>query len=83
VNSSATTNDLNDLFLDFHGKEVYDFEVNGSKILSHNVNFNKHRIQIPQSYLLPNSINRVNFKFSNTYVNNSAGLHKYVDPKDN
>ena len=35
-------------------------------------------------YLFPDPLakNTVTIKFENSYVNNSAGLHRFVDPKD-
>jgi len=45
--------------------------------------FRKHRIYIGQSgakaldLLNPHSTNTVTIKFENSYVNNSAGLHRY------
>ena len=38
---------------------------------------------LPKNYLKSNAFNRVNIVFETDYVNNSQGLHKFVDPSDN
>jgi len=55
--------------------------VNGKEVLEADLSFEKHRITF-NSHLNLGASNEVTFKFQNTFVDNSAGLHKYVDPKD-
>jgi aminopeptidase N len=75
------------LFLEFHGNGIYEFDVNGHKIPLNDLDFNKHRINFGKHLLQPlpavaASHHTVTIKFENSYVNNSAGLHRFVDPKD-
>jgi aminopeptidase N len=72
-----------DLFIDFHGEEIQEVSINGERVPLKDVSFSKHRIHIGQHYLHPDAINTVSVKFLNSYVNNSAGLHRFQDPKDN
>jgi aminopeptidase N len=47
------------------------------------IEFLNHRITVQNQKLLkPGAENTMSFMFENTFVNNSAGLHKFVDPKD-
>lgn len=47
------------------------------------VAFLDHRIKVQNEALLQKGKeNSIDFVFENTYVDNSAGLHRYVDPKD-
>jgi aminopeptidase N len=61
---------------------VREVEVNGEKVHPSAVKFEKHRVHLPSSLLNSQMVNRVSFKFYNTYVNNSAGFHKFTDPVD-
>jgi len=70
------------LFLDFQGESIYDFRVNGTRVDDSAVEFSQHKIQIPKYYLKPNQTNSLRLKFTNTYVTNSAGLHRFEDPYD-
>jgi len=73
-----------DLFLDFHGEEINEVQINGVNVPLGKVAFRKHRIYIAEDVDLldPHAINTVTIKFTNSYVNNSAGLHRSVDAKD-
>ena len=45
--------------------------------------FENHTIKVTnEGFLKQDEVNNISFKFENTYVDNSAGLHKYIDPKD-
>ena len=46
--------------------------------------FQDHRIKFTEceELLKAEGVNEVQFEFKNTFVDNSAGLHKYVDFKD-
>lgn len=74
--------DKDELFLDFQGVGVTDLLINGTKIRQPNINFSKHRIGLPSYNLNANQMNRVSLRFTNKYVSNSAGLHRYEDPSD-
>jgi hypothetical protein len=69
-----------DLYLDYHGTAIAELIVNNVKIKKANIDFSKHKIQIPRYNLKSNSLNKVSLKFTNKYVTNSAGFHRYVDP---
>ncbi len=56
--------------------------INGTKIPLNKVNFHNHRLYIGHELLEPNIVNTVEIKFTNSYVNNSAGFHRSVDAKD-
>lgn len=58
--------------------------INGTQVPLAKVAFRKHRIYIADDVELlnPQSVNTVTIKFTNSYVNNSAGLHRSVDAKD-
>jgi hypothetical protein len=61
---------------------VTELRVNNSIIPKSSIKFSKHRLYIPHKYLQTKDINKVEIKFENEYVRNSAGLHKFVDPAD-
>jgi aminopeptidase N len=73
-----------DLFLDFQGQEISHIKVNDQSVASDaDVTFLDHRIKVQNEALLQKGKeNTIEFVFENTYVDNSAGLHRYVDPKD-
>ena len=57
--------------------------VNGVEVKEEDASFSHHRIKIlNESLLNQGQDNTISFQFQNTFVDNSAGLHKYVDPKD-
>lgn len=70
------------LFLDFEGLSVKDMYVNDQKVKDSDLVMSHGRILLPYRYLISNGINKVSLKFENEYVQNSAGLHKFVDPVD-
>ena len=71
------------LFLDFHGRHIYDVSINGEQADQADLQFTEHRVKVVKESLLKiGQQNEIEFKFENTFVDNSAGLHKYVDPKD-
>eukprot|EP00347_Sterkiella_histriomuscorum_P001356 403372348 len=82
VAEQANKDDIDKLFLDFHGKSVSDMHINEKTIPFTSIKFSKHRLMIPVDTLNINKMNHITLKFKNTYVDNSAGLHKYVDPVD-
>ena len=65
-----------DVYVDFQGNAVSNFNLNGESITS-DIKFEKHKIWIPAEKL--KSDNRLVFCFKNSYVTNSAGLHYYKD----
>ena len=81
VKITFTLGQVQGLFLDFHGKQVSKFQINGQTakavFLDHRIKFDED-----EQLLKADSVNEVQFEFQNTYVDNSAGLHKYVDLKD-
>lgn len=59
-------------------------KINGKDVSQTDLEFLDHRIKVTNDQLLlENKQNEIDFAFENTFVDNSAGLHKYVDPKDN
>ena len=70
--------DEKDLFFDFQGKAIASLSVNGEEM---DCNFKGQRVMIPKDPLKVGK-NEVSFKFKNTYVQNSAGLHWFKDPQD-
>ena len=70
------------LFVDFQGKEISKVKVNQSFFGRDSVQFEGHRVKLPSSADWRAKNNVVEFEFKNTYVDNSAGLHFYRDPKD-
>jgi aminopeptidase N len=56
--------------------------INGSIISKSAIKFTKHRIYIPRGYLSTKIANKVELKFENECVRNSAGLHQFEDPVD-
>ncbi len=77
VDFQLNDKNIGDLYLDFQGVSVAQLLVNGVKIKRNNLKFAKHKIEIPKYNLKSNSMNRVQVKFTNKYVTNSAGLHRY------
>lgn len=76
--------DAKDFFLDFQGQEISNIKINSQNVVSDgDVSFVDHRIKVlNESLLQKGQENSIEFVFENTFVDNSAGLHKYVDPKD-
>ena len=66
-----------DLFLDFHGKATKGIYVNES-LVDPNKAFMRHRIFLPRQLLVPGK-NTARISFLNTYVTNSAGLHRFQE----
>lgn len=59
---------------------ISDVLVNGVGIKKEDVEFKDHRIRVINTELLKqNDFNQIDFLFQNTYVDNSAGLHRYID----
>lgn len=80
-----------DLFLDFHGEGIKELVINDRVIPHEEIAFSKHRIFLgqcmpeyrkPLQYFKSSAPNVVHITFENSYVTNSAGLHKYTDPTD-
>jgi len=67
-----------DLFLDFQGKAIADFKINGKYV---DCRYEDQRVYFPKDHLKVGK-NEVSLKFKNTYVTNSAGLHWFQDPTD-
>ena len=82
VDFHLSDKNLGDLYLDYHGQAIAQLVVNNVKIKKVNIQFSKHKVVIPRYNLKSNSLNRVSLKFTNKYVTNSAGFHRYVDPQD-
>ena len=68
-----------DIFLDFHGEQVLSLTVNGEKA---DIKFSQHKLYLPKENLKTDEEVVVKIGFENTYVTNSAGLHRFQDPED-
>ena len=77
-NLSSKEYDEKELFFDFQGKAIASLQVNGEEM---EWDFKGQRVLIPKDPLKVGN-NEVSFKFKNTYVKNSAGLHWFKDPLD-
>lgn len=77
---------LESFYIDFHGEQISNVVLNGKAIDDEAaIAFNNHRIMVKQADLLKtgeSDRNELSLSFKNTFVDNSAGLHKYTDPKD-
>lgn len=51
--------DIDDLFLDFHGRSVASMYVNDNRVDDSSIIFSKHRVCIPKYYLKSHKINKV------------------------
>lgn len=47
LNQEISPSDMDALFLDFHGKRIFDVKINGSSVSLGAIIFDKHRIFIP------------------------------------
>jgi hypothetical protein len=63
-----------DIFLDFQGEQVLSIKINDALV---QFEFKQHKIFLPKQDLKFNDFNKVEIKFINTYVTNSAGLHRF------
>ena len=54
---------------------MIDLIINDARVNPTQIQFKNHRIYIPSSLLNAEEMNRVDIKFENEYVKNSAGLH--------
>ena len=71
-----------DTFLDFQGKEVLCFKVNGVQIID-GESYRDHELRLPGAILKTDGfLNKVEVCFSNEYRNDSVGLHRFLDPED-
>jgi aminopeptidase N len=66
------------VFVDFYGQQVKDITVNGKPV---EAKFNDHMVTMDQGFELGENL--IVIDFLNTYVTNSAGLHRFQDPEDN
>lgn len=67
-----------DIFLNYHGL-VNSVVCNGKET---NINYQKRRIFLKKSDLIPNAKNEVVILFSSNYGHSGSGLHQFVDPSD-
>ena len=63
-----------DMFLDFHGLVVKKLNINGK---DSTIRFEKHKLYLPKGDLSTDGTNKILIQFENTYVTNSAGLHRF------
>ena len=70
---------VEEIFFDFHGEQVKRLEVNGKQ--ADQIRFEGHKLYLPTDTLNEGK-NQVLISFENTYVTNSAGLHRFQDPED-
>ena len=68
-----------DIFLDFHGEKVVSLKVNGEKAA---IKFSQHKLYLPKENMKTDEEITISIRFENTYVTNSAGLHRFQDPED-
>ena len=72
-----------DFFLDFQGRSIFGVRINGTEVAEADLSFDNHRIKVLNHELWrQGESNSVDLLFENTFVDNSAGLHKFVDSKD-
>ena len=69
-----------DFFLDFHGEVVTSLKINDA--IEKDFQFSQHKIHLLVSKLKVGELNKIEVSFVNTYVTNSAGLHRFQDPED-
>jgi aminopeptidase N len=69
-----------DTFLDFRGKRIDRFEVNGGE-LDPSLLWTGYRLTIPADALAPE--NRVRVVYENEYDHTGDGFHQFIDPEDN
>eukprot|EP01120_Amphizonella_sp_Union-15-10_P013798 TRINITY_DN649_c0_g3_i1.p1 TRINITY_DN649_c0_g3~~TRINITY_DN649_c0_g3_i1.p1 ORF type:complete len:725 (-),score=168.78 TRINITY_DN649_c0_g3_i1:516-2690(-) len=74
------SDDQNHLFLDFVGKTIESFKVNG-KAVSENP-FKRNRVFFKKEDL-NNGSNVVEINYVNNYDKSGAGFHQFIDPVDN
>ncbi len=82
IEFKLTDKNLGELFLDFQGIAITKLVVNGKQIPDLGIKFNQHKLYLPKYNLKSNSLNKISVQFENTYVTNSSGFHRYVDPVD-
>lgn len=66
------------LFVDFKEGKIASVQVNGVEV---KVAYDGFRISIPQT-LMKDGKNSIRVAYTQTYSNNGAGLHKFIDPED-
>lgn len=85
ININFKTTSFQDFFIDFQGKLLSNFTINGAVVNYEDIEFRNHRIKVKNGALLKlnGEENEIQFDFVNSFVSNSTGLHRYQDPKDN
>src|SRR5262245_655976 len=68
-----------DTFLDFRGKRIERFEVNGGE-LDAALLWTGFRLTVPADALAPDNVVRV--VYENEYDHTGDGLHQFIDPED-
>lgn len=72
-----------DTFIDFQGREVTCFTLNGVHICAEDAYAN-HKLKVIGELLkLDGALNKAVVHFKNNYRNDSVGLHRFIDPEDN
>ena len=71
-----------DLFLDFRGIKIANYEINGQPVQMTDTTFKNHHIVIPTAMLQSDQVNTAQIFFLNKYRNDGVGLHSFVDKVD-
>lgn len=72
-----------DTFIDFQGREVSCFTINGVHICGEDSYVN-HKLKVSGELLKEDgALNKAVIHFKNNYRNDSIGLHRFIDPEDN
>ncbi len=77
--STSTSLAEGDTFLDFRGKRIDRFEVNGGRARARLL-WTGYRLTIPADALAPENIVRV--VYENEYDHTGDGFHQFIDPED-
>lgn len=68
-----------DIFLDFEGQQIQALKINEHEIPIGDIRFDRHMVALPADKLSSDDgyTNSIEIEFVNTYVTNSAGLHRF------
>ena len=72
----------NDLFFDFRGIKIAEYQINGSPVQMNATTFKNHHVTIPSAMLQVDQVNKVQIFFLNKYRNDGVGMHSFVDKTD-
>jgi aminopeptidase N len=80
VNFELTAEVTKPLWIDFRGKMIGNFTINGQAVTGES-HFNNHQVHLPKEFLKLGS-NEITVHILNKYRKDGVGLHSFIDKAD-